>query len=156
MLARADPELAVLSVMAHGRDEDTSKAAKIAAAAQTAAHDLDDERSGLYLDLILTSLSEVARKESQSMDPAKYEYQSDFARRYVAQGRAAGREEGRAEGREEGRAEGRAALLEKQLTARFGFLPEDIKTRIATASIDELDAIGERLLSAKTLEEAVY
>lgn len=150
--ARADPELAVLSVMAHGRDEDTSKAAKIAAAAQTAAHDLDDERSGLYLDLILTSLSEVARKESQSMDPAKYEYQSDFARRYVAQGRAAGREEGR----EEGRAEGRAALLEKQLTARFGFLPEDIKTRIATASIDELDAIGERLLSAKTLEEAVY
>jgi post-segregation antitoxin (ccd killing protein) len=37
-----------------------------------------------------------------------YEYQSDFARKYVAQGRAEGLAEGRVEGRAEGRVEGRA------------------------------------------------
>src|SRR5690606_5422814 len=100
---------------------------------------VDADRSRLYFDLVLASLSEVARRELQTMDPAKYEYQSDFARRHVAQGRA----------------EGRAALIEKLLTARFGPLPESVKARIAAASIEELDAVGERLLYAKTLNEAV-
>ncbi len=36
-----------------------------------------------------------------------YEYQSDFAKKYVAQGRAEGRTEGRAEGHAEGSTEGR-------------------------------------------------
>jgi predicted transposase YdaD len=37
-----------------------------------------------------------------------YEYQSDFAKKYVAEGRIEGRIEGRTEGRIEGRTEGRA------------------------------------------------
>jgi hypothetical protein len=73
------------------------------------------------------------------MDPAKYEYQSDFAKRYVAQGRA----------------EGRAALIVKLLTARFGQLDEQARARIEQASIEELDAIGERLLAARTLKDAL-
>ena len=77
------------------------------------------------------------------MDPAKYEYQSEFAKRYVALGRA------------EGRAEGRATLLTRQLTLRFGTLAADAVARLGTASIDELDAIGERLLTARTLQEAL-
>ena len=77
------------------------------------------------------------------MDPAKYEYQSDFARRYLAQGRA------------EGQAEGRAELIARQLTARFGSLSESTRARIATASIAQLDAIGERLLSATSLQDAL-
>ena len=105
------------------------------------------------------------------MDPAKYEYQSDFARRYVAQGRAEGqaegreqgREQGRQQGREQGRAEGlaqgltegRAELITKLLDARFGPLSADTRARIAAASIAELDAIGERLLNAKTLQGAL-
>lgn len=144
--ARADPELAVLSAMAHGRDADTGKSVQIALAAQMASLGLDADRSRLYFDLVLFSLSEAARRELQSMDPAKYEYQSDFARRYVAQGQA------------EGLAEGRAALsslIAKQLTSRFGVLPEDVRARIAAASLRELETIGERLLSAKTLSEAL-
>ena len=78
------------------------------------------------------------------MDPAKYEYQSEFARRYVA------------EGRQEGRAEGRAALILKLLTLRFGPLPEPTQQSVSQASIDELDAIGERLLTAQSLDEAVF
>jgi len=59
--AVADPELAVLSAMAHGRDADTNKSAQIALAAQFASLGLDDDRSKLYFDLILISLSEAAR-----------------------------------------------------------------------------------------------
>lgn len=77
------------------------------------------------------------------MDPAKYEYQSDFARRYVAQGEA------------QGEAKGRAALVIRQLALRFGPLTDALQARIAEASITELDAIGERLLAAQTLQEAL-
>ena len=39
----------------------------------------------------MASLSEAARRELQTMDPAKYEYQSEFAKRYYAQGKLEGR-----------------------------------------------------------------
>lgn len=97
--ARADPELAVLSAIAHGRDADIRKSVRIALAARLASASLDEDRSVLYLDLILASLSEAARGELQSMKPAGYEFQSDIARRSAAQGRQEGREEGRVEGR---------------------------------------------------------
>jgi hypothetical protein len=93
----------------------------------------------MYLDLILKALSEDARRALQAMDPRKYEYQSDFARRYVAQGRI----------------EGRAALVIRQLALRFGPLAQQVEARIAEASIEELDRIGERLLTAQTLDEAL-
>ncbi len=81
------------------------------------------------------------------MDLAKYEYQSEFARRYVAQGRA--------EGKVEGRLEGRADLVIRQLTFRFGPLGDAARARISAASIEDLDAIGERLLTAQSLQEAL-
>jgi len=150
-VAREDPELAVLSAMAHGRGDDVAKAVQIGFAAQMASLGLDEDRSRLYFDLVMASLSEAVKKELQAMDPAKYEYQSEFAKRYVAQGKAEGREEGKAEGI----AEGRADLLTRQLTLRFGTLPAEARTRISAASIEELDAIGERLLTAPTLDEAL-
>jgi predicted transposase YdaD len=149
--ALADPELAVLSAMAHGEDADVERSVQIALAAQMAAAGLDEERSRLYFDLVLHALSEAARRALQTMDPAKYEYQSDFARRYVAQGRQEGRQEGRAEGRTEGRAD----LLTRQLTLRFGPLPDAAHAQLASASIEQLDAMGERLLSASSLQEVL-
>ena len=77
------------------------------------------------------------------MDPAKYEYQSEFAKRYVAQGKL------------EGKLEGRADLIIHLLTLRFGPLSEDVLARISAASIEELDAIGERLLTAPSLQEVL-
>ncbi len=141
--AREDPELAVLSAMAHGQDADSAKSAQIAVAAHLASVGLDEDRSRLYFDLVLSSLSEAARRALQTMDPAKYEYRSDFARRYVA------------EGITQGNAQGRAAMVTRLLTLRFGSLPEDVRSGIAAASIEELDAIGERLLTAETLQEAI-
>ncbi|HEY4366780.1 MAG TPA: DUF4351 domain-containing protein [Steroidobacteraceae bacterium] len=81
------------------------------------------------------------------MKPAGYEFQSDFAREMTARGRQ--------EGRQQGHAEGRAALVIRQLTVRFGVIDEAVKTRITQTTIADLDAIGERLLTAQTLNEAL-
>jgi flagellar biosynthesis/type III secretory pathway protein FliH len=116
---------------------------------------LDVERSTLYFDLVEASLSEAARKALRSMDPAKYEYQSEFARHYFAQGRAEGEAEGEAKGRAEGKAEGKAEVVAKQLSLRFGTLPDSAQQRLRNASIAELDRIAERLLTAASLGEAL-
>ena len=141
--ARANPELAVLSAMAHGRDTNVERAAQIAIAAQLASVGLDADRSKLYFDLILNSLGEAARNALKTMDARTYEYQSDFARHYVAQGEA------------QGEVKGRAALILRQLAFRFGALSADVRDTVISASITDLDAIGERLLSAATLAEAL-
>lgn len=141
--AQEDPELAVLSAMAHGGDSDTDKAVQIATAAIAASIGLDAERSTVYFDLIAASLSEAARKALQSMDPAKYEYQSEFAKRYLAQGEA------------RGEARGRADLLLKLLAIRFGTLPIATIERVRAASIDELDRFAVRILTARSVDEVL-
>jgi hypothetical protein len=78
------PELAVLSAMAHG---DGELGAAIAAAVMPAIRQLDDERARFYGDLVLDSLNEAARRALEAMMKG-YEYQSDFAKKYVAQGEA--------------------------------------------------------------------
>jgi hypothetical protein len=142
--AALDPELAVLSAMAHGHDVDVAKAARIAALAQGVSAGLDADRSKLYLDLVINSVSEAVRKAlADTMLPFKYEYQSDFAKHYVAEGRA------------QGMAQARVALVTRLLAARFGLLSEDVKEQVASRSMEELDAIADRLLTAATLEEAL-
>jgi hypothetical protein len=137
------PELAVLSAIVHGRDADAEKSAEIALAAHSAAALLDTRRSEMYFDLVLYCLSEAARRVLQAMDTTKYQYQSEFARRYFGQGR------------EEGNVEGRAEMALKLLSLRFGSLPEGVRGRVLRASASDLDALAERLLSAHTLDEAL-
>jgi len=60
----------------------------------------------------------------------------------------------REEGRQEGRREGECALLLRLLRRRFGTaVNADVEQRIGTASIDQIDTWGERMLSAATLTE---
>jgi hypothetical protein len=154
-----DPELAVLSAMAHAHDPNTDKSARIALLAQMVSIGLDAERSTLYCDLILHSLPEATRRALQAMDASKYQYQSEFAQRYFGQGKAAGVAEGRIEGRTEGRTEGRiegcAEIILKLLATRYGPVSEAIEARVRTAGRTELDGIAERLLTARTVEEAL-
>jgi hypothetical protein len=77
------------------------------------------------------------------MNLPKYEYKTEFAKRYYGQGLS------------EGQAEGRVELVLRQLTRRFGDLPEEIRTRVRSADIGKLDQIGDRLLTAGTLNEAL-
>jgi hypothetical protein len=95
----------------------------------------------------LNSLPEVARRALLAMDAKKYEYQSEFARRYYGQGV----EEGIARGVTQGRVE----MLLKQLTTRYGALSAAVAERVRKASAPELDSIAERVLTAQTLDEAL-
>jgi hypothetical protein len=65
--------------------------------------------------------------------------QSDFARRYVAQGKA----------------EGRVELILELLALRFGLLDDAVQTHVRRAQDAQLDAVAERVLTAQTLDEAL-
>src|SRR4051794_18115428 len=54
---------------------------------------------------------------------------------------------------EEGRAMGIANLLTRQLKHRFGSLPAEVTARMKDADTDALEAWGEKLLDARTLDE---
>jgi hypothetical protein len=114
--AMADPELAVLSGIAHGVDKAVREAA-FTAVATVAAQDAD--LAALYADVIVAELPKALRKTAEEELRARtIEYQSDFARSYVAQGKAEGKAEGLAEGKAEGLAEGKAEDVLTVLRAR--------------------------------------
>lgn len=59
------------------------------------------------------------------------------------------KEEGREEGREE---EGRSLIL-RQLTRRVGELPQDVRSRIETLSLEQLENLGEALLDFTSIAD---
>lgn len=66
--ARREPQLAVLSAMAHGKG-DTKTATAVAIAASTAVLGLPEEQRVVYLALIYSALGAAARKGFKSMHP---------------------------------------------------------------------------------------
>ncbi|WP_437955159.1 DUF4351 domain-containing protein [Sorangium sp. So ce119] len=129
------PELAVLSALAHGSSE---QGATIAAAVLPAIQELEEDRARFYGDLVLNSLNEAARRALEVIMKG-YEYQSDFAKKYVALGRQ----------------EGERAILLRLLRARFGELPDAAVARVEGAETAALERWAERVLSAKTLAEVL-
>src|SRR5262249_25691653 len=112
------PELAVLSAMAHGQSE---LGEAIGKAAMPAIHGLDGELARFYGDLVLHSLNEAARRALEVMMKG-YEYQSEFVKNCIAQGRT--------EGRTEGRAEEAARAVLTALRVRGVTVPEGDRARI--------------------------
>lgn len=136
--ARAQPELAVLSVAAHARTFDDLS---MTAAALAAADDLDNSRGEFYSDVILAFLSDVApRLLEQFMDLSKYKFKSEFARKYVAIGKR------------EGRTEGQLETLSKQLERKFGTLNAAHQQRLQDASAEQLERWLMQILDAPTIE----
>ncbi|WP_437492043.1 hypothetical protein WME75_16925 [Sorangium sp. So ce1014] len=127
--AKAAPEVAVLSAMAHGQ---SAAAEAIGVAFLAAAAGLDEERRALYGDLVLSSLNAAARRILEAMMKSGYEFQSEFARSYVAKGV----EKGRQQGILEAKAHDVLAFLE----ARGLEVPVDVRERVlASTDIAELD-----------------
>jgi hypothetical protein len=91
-----EPQLAMLSVMAHGRG-DVDRAVEIATAAAAAIKPLTGDQWLLYSPLITSALSEAARKAFEML-PQAYEFFSESQRRVFAEGEAKGKVEGKAEG----------------------------------------------------------
>ena len=154
--AAASPELAVLSVMAHGSTLPPDRAVALALSALAPLGGLDQRQAVLYYDLVVSSLSEAARRAFSDMDLSKYEWQSDFARRYFTEGREEGREEGRQEGRREGQALGRAESILKILESRGIPIPDDVRGRIATCrDLATLDRWVARAVAATSAADVV-
>jgi hypothetical protein len=82
------------------------------------------------------------------MASGTYQYQSDFARRYVAQGEA--------QGEAKGEAKGRAHALLTVLATRGVEVPEPARERIvACADLEVLDRWLARAVSAMSVDEVV-
>lgn len=81
------------------------------------------------------------------------EIELTWADKLIDKGRKEGREEGREEGLEAGVIEGKRQTLLRQLSAKFGELPEETTAAVETMSEVELDSALDRILAAKTLDE---
>ncbi len=114
---------------------------------------LREEQTKLYLNLMLAALDAAARRALEAlMDMDKYEYRSDFARKYVAQGRA----EGIAEGKAEGIAEGIAKALLQLLAARGVALSEVQRAdMLACRDIASLERWFARAVTAQTIDDVL-
>jgi hypothetical protein len=97
------------------------------------------------VDLVLASVNEAARAILEAvMASGNYEYQSDFARRYVAQGVA--------EGQAIGEAKGRAHAILAVLTERRVLVPEDVRAQITQCA--DLALLDRWLARAVTADSA--
>jgi hypothetical protein len=137
-LARASPELAVLSALAHGHGEAGLPIAIAALAASAVVERRDEDRGKLYVDAVLTAAGDLARAALEAMMKIEgYEPKSEIARGW--------REEGRKEGREEGL---RVAI--RQLCAAFGLgWTDERAARIATMDAAGLEAFFTTLSSER-------
>jgi hypothetical protein len=143
--ARALPELALLSVAAHGREPGAESLGIAAFLAAGALGRLDTDRGARYADVIALWLSDAARRALEEfMSLHGYEFQSEFAKKYAAEGRKEGLEEGQRKIRK---------ILIKQLTVKFGELPDAILQRIRAADDEYLERWAERILVAQTIDD---
>ncbi|MEZ4398724.1 MAG: Yae1 family protein [Kofleriaceae bacterium] len=125
--ARDEPWMAVLSALTHGNGPDGTA---VTLAAFAALDVLPALEATVCYDLIRASLDEVARRALEDeMQSGKYEYQSDFARRYYGEGRQEGRQEGLQEGRQQGLLDG-ARQLVLALADRHGQVGDDARARV--------------------------
>jgi len=139
--ARREPWLAILAGLAHGNRPDGAEAIRAVAAALEV---LPGAPAGLCYDLVWASSNEAARRVLEDeMQSGKYEYQSDFARRFFGEGREAGRQEGRQEGEVEG---ARGVVL--ALIDRHGPMPDALRTRVAACDGPALRALAVELAAA--------
>jgi hypothetical protein len=137
--ARRLPELAVLSVMAHGQG-DVQTAVNIAQVAASATAGLASDNQALYLDLIEAALGDAARKAFEML-PETYKFQGPSYSK------------GRVEGRAEGRVEGLRDTLHRLLTKRFGELPSWVDERTGNGTPEELTAWFDSALAASCLDD---
>lgn len=142
--ARAAPELAVLSALAHGAD---GQREEVLSALLDGLAAVDSDHAVLYLDIVLAALPQAAKRRLEALvSIAGYEYQSDYARTYFGQGKA--------EGRAEGRMEAKAMAVLTVLCARGLDVPDEARRRVAECrDADQLDLWLQRAVHAATVDE---
>ena len=150
--ALREPQLAVLSVMAHGGGE-VATAVSIGLAAVNAILTLPADQRLLYSALIEQALSEAARK-AMEMDSQVEKFFSEEHRRSFDRGKAEGEAKGKAEGEAKGKAEGEAKALLMFLRRRGLAVTDDQQQQIVgCADLPTLDRWLERAFSVTSVEE---
>jgi hypothetical protein len=126
---RSSPALAVVSTLAHMRD-----AVHVRRTAQQALWTFEalaawpGDADGRLADIMDASLSDAVRAVVEElMRTEKYEYKSDFAKKYFAEGR----EQGLEQGLEQGEQKGRVAALLLVLESRDVVVDEGSMQRIS-------------------------
>jgi hypothetical protein len=110
--------------------------------------DLDTEQSIFYADVVRAALGEAARSALEALMQSRpyREFQSDFARKYTALGKA--------EGKVEGKAEGEAAALLAVLEVRGFAVTDEQRARIlACLDVVELERWVRGAVTATSMEE---
>ncbi|MFD3686026.1 hypothetical protein ACFWTE_14540 [Nocardiopsis sp. NPDC058631] len=128
------PELAVLSAKAHGDDD-----FRTLDAAMDALNAISPDRRAFYYDYVLAGRSHAARKYLEDlMAVDTWEWQSDFARKYVGIGR------------EEGRAEEAARNVVLILDARGLKVSDEVRRRIGSCT--DLDVLETWIRRSATIQ----
>lgn len=138
-IARHDPDLSVLSALAHAGTHPRRR--QVLEAFATALQDVESDLASIYHELVYAALPVVGRRFLEelmrTLTLENLPLVSPFARSYAAQGRAEGLSEGRAQGLAEGRAEAVLAMLD----ARGIDVPDEVLERITgCADLNQLDA----------------
>jgi hypothetical protein len=143
-----EPQLAVLSVVAHGRGE-VETAVPIARAAVNAVLSLPEEQRLLYSALIEQGLSEAVRK-ALDMEPQIVKFFSEAQRRSYDLGKVEGETEGEAKGEAKGKADALLMILRRRGLA----VTEEEQQQIATCTdLATLDRWLDRAFSVTSVSE---
>jgi hypothetical protein len=134
--AAASPELALLSAITHGRRRDGRQTLDAAVAAITS---VDKDRGRVYHDIVLAALPKAARQYLENlMADTGYVFQSEFALRHEAKGKA----------------EGEADALLTVLAARGIAVSDSIRERISGCrDLPLLKAWLTKAVTARTADE---
>lgn len=166
-LANLSPELAVLSVIAHGDEPEVVEVGRVAI---DAIANVDESRKRLYTDLIFEKVAPEICRILKEYVMETWEPRSQFLRELNAEARATaliegraegeaqGRAEGEARGRAEGEARGRQALADALLALlrhRFGALAPEHEARLQSTSFDTLQGWFEAALTAPSIDAAL-
>lgn len=141
-VARQQPELAVLSALAHGEGE---HGFAVALAALHAVGHLDEDQATIYTKLVLPALGDAVRARlEEEMRLGNYPEPTDLEKRLLARGQAIGRAEGEAIGRAE-------AIL-AVLVARGLEVTDEVRRHVMAER--NPDTLSRWLVRAVTVEQA--
>jgi hypothetical protein len=126
----------------------------------------DPERRLKYLDFIdiYANLDEQERSTYQKRYPQEAEIMSGFAERFIQQGVQQGLQQGVQQGVQQGiqqgvqqgLQQGEARLLLRQLSQRFGELPDTARQAVEAADAETLLHWADRVLTARSLDEVIH
>jgi hypothetical protein len=151
-MARYGQTQTLLSAFVHKHDPEASE---LIYAGIVAADGLDQDRAGVYHDLLLRHLDQVARSALEAfMEKGTFEIKSEFLLKYIAQGEALGKAEGEAKGKAEGEAKGKSeALLAIAAARNLNLTDEHRDLVLSTRELAQLDRWIIRAATASTVED---